>query len=245
MSGKIFELIPKIMSEVGAIEKTRTNTQGSGYKFRGIDDVYAALQPLLYKHGVFFVPSVLKTVREERQSKAGGNLIYTVLEVKYTFFADDGSTFESVVTGEAMDSGDKSSNKAMSAALKYVLLQVFCIPTEEEKDTEYHTPEVLPKSDAKADSPPPSRAAIQPAGPTQQMNRGYFIDFGKWNKRSLEQVMRDEGPEAIADYVSYLEESAQKQGKPIQGRVATFITEAEKFLGAHENGHANGNDIPF
>lgn len=146
MSGKIFEAIPKIMAEVGVIGKTRTNTQGSGYMFRGIDDVYSALQPLLHKHGVFFVPNVLESVREERQSKSGGNLIYTVLKVKYVFFADDGSTFEAIVSGEAMDSGDKSSNKAMSSALKYVLLQVFCIPTEEENDTEYHSPHVIPKS---------------------------------------------------------------------------------------------------
>lgn len=243
MPGKIFELIPKIMSEVGAIEKTRTNTQGSGYKFRGIDDVYAALQPLLHKHGVFFVPNVLKTTREERQSKAGGNLIYTVLEVKYAFFADDGSTFESVVTGEAMDSGDKSSNKAMSAALKYVLLQVFCIPTEEEKDTEYHSPEVLPKANAAGPAVKPLQAQNQ--APNAQSDRGYFIDFGKWNRKSLEQVMRDEGPDAIAGYISYLEESAQKQGKPIVGKVATFIAEAERLLGAHENGGMTEQDIPF
>ena len=238
MPGKIFELIPKIMSEVGAIEKTRTNTQGSGYKFRGIDDVYGALQPLLHKHGVFFVPTVLESDREERQSKAGGTLIYTVLKVKYTFFADDGSTFESVVTGEAMDSGDKSSNKAMSAALKYVLLQVFCIPTEEEKDTEYHSPEVLPKPGTVG------AAVVTKPVPNGRADSGYFIDFGKWNRKSLEQVLRDEGPDSIAEYISYLEESARSQGKPIQGRAALFISEAEKLLGQHENGSVEA-DIPI
>jgi hypothetical protein len=44
-----------------------------------------------------------------------------------------------------MDSGDKASNKAASAALKYALLQLFMIPTEEEKDTEFQSPEVKPK----------------------------------------------------------------------------------------------------
>jgi len=157
---KIFSAIPKIMSEVGAIKKTRENQQGSGYMFRGIDDVYAALQPLLHKHGVFFSPSVIESSREERQSKSGGNLIYTILRVKYIFYADDGSSFEVVVPGEAMDSGDKSSNKAMSAALKYALLQVFCIPTEEEKDTEYQSPEVHPKANA-----PRASASIPAQGP--------------------------------------------------------------------------------
>lgn len=241
MAVKIFEAIPKIMSEVGAIAKTRKNQQGSGYMFRGIDDVYSALQPLLHKYGVFFSPSVLESVREERHSKAGGTLIYTVLKVKYTFFADDGSTFESVVTGEAMDSGDKSSNKAMSAALKYVLLQVFCIPTEEEKDTEYHSPEVLPKQNAPAATP---KQVVARDG-HQTDPRGYHIDFGKWNRKSLEQVMREEGPDALAGYVAYLEESAQQQGKPIQGKVAAFIAETEKFLGTFENGSRHEEDVPF
>lgn len=144
MAGAIFQKIPLIMSEVGAIEKGRKN-QSQGYAFRGIDDVYSAFQGLLSKHGVFFTPEVLTSHREERQGKSGGNLIYTVLTVKYTFFADDGSSFSAVTVGEAMDSGDKSANKAMSAALKYVMLQTFCIPTEEDNDTENHTHEVLPR----------------------------------------------------------------------------------------------------
>lgn len=141
-TNKIFTLIPKIMAEVGAIEKTRRNTtQGQGYAFRGIDDVYLALQGPLSKHGVFYAPNVLEVNREERQTKSGGNLIYTVLKVEFSFYADDGSTFKVVTYGEAMDSGDKSCNKAMSAALKYALLQTFCIPTEEDKDTENDSPE--------------------------------------------------------------------------------------------------------
>lgn len=141
----IYKKIPAIMSEVGAIEKTRKNTQGSGYNFRGIDDVYFVMQPLLAKHGVFYSPMVVSETREQRESKSGGTLIYTILRVEFTFYADDGSSFKCCTVGEAMDSGDKSSNKAMSAALKYALLQVFCIPTAEDKDTENHTHEVGPR----------------------------------------------------------------------------------------------------
>ena len=145
-SKQIFSLIPKIMAQVGAIEKNRTNTQqGSGYKFRGIDDVYAALQPVLSQNGVFFVPEVLEQFREERTSKSGGQLLYTVLKIKFTFFAPDGSSVPAVVIGEAMDSGDKSANKAQSAGLKVACLQLFCVPTEEPKDTEYETHEVQPR----------------------------------------------------------------------------------------------------
>lgn len=140
---KIHEVIPKIMSEVGAISKGRRNQQ-QNYTFRGIDDAYQAFQPLFAKYGVFVVPTVTDIKREERTNKSGGLLIYTTLTIKHTFFADDGSHFDAVTVGEAMDSGDKSSNKSMSAALKYALLEVFCVPTEGDNDTENHSPEPSP-----------------------------------------------------------------------------------------------------
>lgn len=73
----------------------------------------------------------------------------------------------------------------------------------------------------------------------QNMDRGYYIDFGKWNKKTLEQVYNNEGPQVIADYVDYLESTAQKQGKAITGKVAEFIKQAELFLGAMELGDAS------
>ena len=37
-------------------------------------------------------------------------------------------------------------NKAMSTAYKYALMQIFCIPTEDDKDTENSSPEPKPKA---------------------------------------------------------------------------------------------------
>ena len=50
----------------------------------------------------------------------------------------------SKVFGEAMDSGDKATNKAMSAAYKYAAFQAFCIPTEGDNDADKTTHEVSP-----------------------------------------------------------------------------------------------------
>lgn len=148
--GAIHEQIPKIMTDIGAIGKGKKNT-AQGYSFRGIDDVYLAVHSVLAKHGVFTVPEVMHMEREERKTKSGGVLIYTILTVKYTFYASDGTSFESVMVGEAMDSGDKSCNKAMSAAQKYAFLQIFAIPTEEPKDTENDSPQPQPKAEPKKD----------------------------------------------------------------------------------------------
>lgn len=141
----IFAAINGIMEEIGVIGKTSKNQQ-QGFMYRGIDAVMNALQPALVKYKVFAVPEVLEHRREERVTGKGGNLIYSVLKVKYNFYAEDGSSVSATVIGEGMDSGDKASNKAMSIAFKYACFQVFCIPTEEMKDPDSETPpESLPK----------------------------------------------------------------------------------------------------
>ena len=145
MNQQIYQLIPKVMADVGAIEKARRNEQQK-YYFRGIDDVLAAFQPVLAKHQIFYVPEVLEKEVTERESASNRTLIYTTLTVAYTFYAPDGSNIRAVVVGEAMDSGDKSSNKAMSAALKYALLQIFCVPTEANEDADAQSHELKPRA---------------------------------------------------------------------------------------------------
>lgn len=139
----IHTAINGIMSDVGAIGKDRKNQQ-QGFMYRGVDEVMNTLQPALIKHKVYVVPEVLEQTREERTSKSGALLIYSILKVKFTFYADDGSSISATVIGEGMDSADKASNKAMSVAFKYACFQVFCIPTEEMVDPDPESPEVAP-----------------------------------------------------------------------------------------------------
>jgi hypothetical protein len=141
---QIYQSIANIMTEVSAIGKNNKNAQ-QGYNFRGIDDLYNAIHPLFARNGVFITSDVVGNNREERTTAKGGLLLYTILRVKFTFYAIDGSSVFSIVEGEAMDSGDKSTNKAMSAALKYALMQMLLIPTEELKDADKDTYSVAAK----------------------------------------------------------------------------------------------------
>lgn len=134
----IYETIPAVMAEIGAIGKDSWNKQGFAY--RGIDAVMNALNPAMTKYKMFVIPKVLDQRREERQAAKGSNLIYSICTVEYTFYAEDGSSVSATVIGEGMDSGDKATNKAMSAAFKYACFQTFCIPTEEMKDPDAETP---------------------------------------------------------------------------------------------------------
>lgn len=126
--GMIYGKLVSIMQKLGPVGKDQKNTH-QNYNFRGIDDVMNAVNPLLREHGVFVRPEVLSSEREERSS-GSKVMTTTILRVRFSFIAEDGSTESCVVQGEGGDYGDKSSNKAMSAAFKYAFLQIFCIPTE-------------------------------------------------------------------------------------------------------------------
>jgi hypothetical protein len=148
---KVYQAINKVQADLArvGISKARTNSQGAGYKFRGIDDVFNALSPLLATHGLCILPRMLTRACEERMSKSGGNLFYVTVEAEFDLVAaEDGSKHTIRTFGEAMDSGDKATNKAMSAAYKYAAMQAFSIPTEGDNDTENYTHEVMPKSKA-------------------------------------------------------------------------------------------------
>ena len=163
-AGKIYKQICSVMQEINAIGKDRRN-QTQNFQYRGIDDVMNELHSVLAKCGVFVVPQVLDEARTTGKTKSGGDMFYTRLKIKFTFYAEDGSFIESVVIGEAMDTGDKASNKALSVGLKYALLQVFCIPTEDEKDPDAQSPEpqvgsMKPAPAKKA----PAKFAFEPKG---------------------------------------------------------------------------------
>lgn len=139
----IYESLTKAMAEVEPIGKNKINEQQK-FRYRGVDDVMNALQPVFVKYHIFAVPEVLEQIREERKSAKGNNLIYSIIKTKYTFYAEDGSSVSAVVVGEGMDSADKASNKAMAVAFKYACFQLFCIPTEETApDPDGETPDVI------------------------------------------------------------------------------------------------------
>jgi hypothetical protein len=126
------------MSREG-ISKSRRNEQ-QGFRFRGIDDVQNALSRPLADNHLCILPRVISRTVNERTNAKGTALFYVVLDIEYDIVsALDGSTHTVRVVGEAMDSGDKATNKAMSAAYKYMALQVFCIPTEGDNDADATT----------------------------------------------------------------------------------------------------------
>lgn len=112
------------------IGKTRRNTQ-QNYQFRGVDEVMNAFSPLLAKEGIFIRPRFEDRTCAERATKQGGSLFSVSVKGSFDFVAEDGSSVTvGPFYGEAMDSGDKATNKAMAVAFKYAMFQTFCVPLE-------------------------------------------------------------------------------------------------------------------
>lgn len=148
----VYTAIAEVMKTLAreGITKDRTNTQpGANYKFRGVDDVYNALSAILAENRLCIIPRVLSRECIERLSSNGKKLLYTTVEVEFDLIsAVDGSKHTAKTVGEAMDSGDKSSNKAMSAAYKYMAFQTFCIPTEGDNDADATTHQLASAEEA-------------------------------------------------------------------------------------------------
>jgi hypothetical protein len=181
----IYKKMINILQDADFISKDKAAEQG--YKFRGIDDMYNALHPLFAKHGIFISSEVVNGFREERKTKNGGNLIYSIIDVRFTFWAEDGSNVSSTMRGEAMDMSDKASNKAMSAALKYALIQAFLIPTEEKIDTEYedHKPVIKPEGNYDG-----AMDALTKADTKEKLdNIIKMLDTRSWNEGDREKLL--------------------------------------------------------
>lgn len=229
----VYKLIAKVSAELAqsGISKDRKNQQ-QGYAFRGIDDVLNTLAPVISKHGLVILPRVLSRDVVERETKQGGTLFYVTVSAAFDFIAaSDGSSHTVQTFGEAMDSADKATNKAQSAAYKYAAILTFCIPTEGDNDADAHTHEPQPRQT----SAPPQRSTEAPrqAPPAAASPSAHGAPEGEgWVKVTAFKVAKrgsnDKGPWTLFAV------------KFSDGTEATTFDEAvaEKAERAHERGIA-------
>lgn len=132
------QMVTAAFAEKG-ISKSHKNEQ-QGFAFRGIDDVLNRMSKELVEANIVIIPRVISRDVSERVNSRGNPLFYVVLTVEYKIMSTlDGSSVTCVTVGEAMDSGDKATNKALSIAYKYMAFQLFSIPIAEDPDRTTHT----------------------------------------------------------------------------------------------------------
>jgi len=140
---KVYEGISKIQGKIAKVGLQKTKAAALPYFFRGIDDVINLITHLMVEENIIMAPHY-EVIKYERVPQGTKFITAVILRGTFTFYSTlDGSKIECKAIGEALDFSDKAANKAMSAALKYCLLQTFMIPTDEAKDNELANPEVL------------------------------------------------------------------------------------------------------
>lgn len=211
---EVYKAINKVQAELALVglAKDKRNAM-QGYNFRGIDDVYNVLSPLLAKHGLCILPRVLSREVSTHITPKGGTLFYVAVEVEFDFVAsEDGSKHVVKTFGEAMDSGDKATNKAMSAAYKYAAFQAFAIPTEGDNDADAHTHEIAPRQ----------QRAPSPAQPA------------KLNAKQIEHItsLINETETDFAAFMQWMSKGAGFECKSLSDAPAGSYTHAIKQLEA-------------
>ena len=147
----IYAKLGQVMQSIKAIGKNQTNEQ-QHFKFRGIDDFMNELHDHLADAGIILIPSETEHLQEQFTTKNGTAQFRTRLHMKFTFVSTaDGSSITADGWGEAADSGDKGYNKCKSIALKYVLMQMFLVPTKDLTDPDSETPDPVQPQNISAD----------------------------------------------------------------------------------------------
>jgi len=197
----IHQALAAVMADVGAVGKGRRIEQGPAkYAYRGIEDMLSKIQPAFVKHGVVCFPRVLSAEYRDGTTKNGGSTREATLHVQFTFVGPAGDRIEAITVGEATDTSDKASNKAMTAAYKYALLLTLAIPTE------------LDDQDA------------------ERIERGHHVDPAKaWEIAAKNRLVAEAGkeraaelwkanpPSSDAELDALIEHAANTQGEPDGG----------------------------
>ena len=168
MEMEVYKAISAVQAALAkeGIGKDQKNAQ-QGFKYRGIDDVYNSLAPILAENKLCILPRMMSKDVVERPSKSGGVLFYTTIWAEFDLVSSiDGSKHTVSSYGEAMDSGDKSIGKAMSYAYKSMAFMTFSIPTDGENDPDGQTHEVAAKTYSQPVAKPSGQvgSAVTPKG---------------------------------------------------------------------------------
>lgn len=129
----VIAALAAVTAEMGGIAKAKPKRepgeQGLSYAYRGIDQIAAAAQPLLGRHGVVIVPTEGKTISTDTFTINNKPWADTTVTVLWTIYGPGGVTDQvtSITQGVGRDNSDKGYNKAMTGAYKNLLLRLLCI----------------------------------------------------------------------------------------------------------------------
>lgn len=138
---QIAKKLNQIMSEIGYVQKDGINDHQK-YRYVSEAGLIDKLRPIMVKHGVVAIPTVVDDDTVEIGATKFGTMQYRTRVVLETQFIDceSGESITVRHIGHGVDTGDKGSYKATTGANKYTLFKTFQIATGD--DPEKDSPEV-------------------------------------------------------------------------------------------------------
>lgn len=125
----------RVRTEIGHVGKTDEFKEGNStrvkYNFRGIDRVLNAFGPASLRHGVSVLPVKVDASYRDTKSSGGSAMRECTVLVTYRIYGPKGDFIEIQSAGEALDSFDKGTPKALSTALRSLLLLGGLLPTSD------------------------------------------------------------------------------------------------------------------
>lgn len=124
----------RVMSDVQSISKAdKRDDNGGRYSFRGVDRVINAVGPALRRHGVLVLPTrIVSHDYAETKTSRGNTMQECTVTVEWTVFGPAGDTLPPLQSvGQATDTQDKATAKAMSVAQRVLYLTALQIPTQD------------------------------------------------------------------------------------------------------------------
>lgn len=146
----LYQKLLSITEEIGKIGKTGRNTT-QGYSFIEQAQVVAEVRVQLAKHGVMIIPETVGRTLTQVTSSKGTPMTQASVVSRYTLVNADDPTDRMVCewdAGEALDTSDKATNKAVTASDKYFKMKLFNISDKDDPDQD--SPETPKTAPAKA-----------------------------------------------------------------------------------------------
>ncbi|MDQ0949304.1 hypothetical protein QFZ24_003227 [Streptomyces phaeochromogenes] len=199
---RVFAAINGVMRDAMPVGKDQRNEQ-QNYQFRGIDDVMSAMAGPMRTHGVFILP----TIAEHAQTR-DGKMTRTMITMRYRVYGPAGDCLVADVPGEAFDYADKSTNKAQSAALKYLLFTLFMLPVDGRSidDGDRTTPEPPAEHRAEQQQRQQRQQGRQQRGQGQQRQqqprRSNRAEPGPWEQQAPAQQNGQQAAPPRRDYLA-------------------------------------------
>lgn len=168
----IYQKISKARELVGVVKKDgKVSFKSTNYNYQKAEDIELAVRNACEQVGLIIVPEQFNIVSDT------GNIITTTQKYK-VIDIDSGAFIICEMGGMGQDSGDKRIYKAETGCFKYLMKQLFQIPSDNDAD-----PDVVPS--AGYNNPP-----VKEQGNVNW--RDYVLKTGGFAGKSLGELAKDE-----------------------------------------------------